>query len=63
MTFNERLPRKLKKQLKKNPEEWVEYLEEKRIAKEKHESLNLIFTRDYKRSGQLVRRLIRTGKW
>ena len=53
-----RLPRKMKKQLKKNPEEWQRYTERRRIAKENHESLNIIFTRDYERSHQIFRGII-----
>lgn len=55
----ERLPRKTKKQLKKNPEEWQRYVERRRVAKENHESLNIIFTRDYGKSNQIFRKIIR----
>lgn len=47
MSYKNRLPRKLKKQLKKMPEEWNKYLEERRLVKEREKSLDIIFTRDY----------------
>jgi hypothetical protein len=62
MSYSKRLPRKLKKQLKKSPEEWAEYKEKRRIAKERHESLDIIFTRNYKHSRKIIRRMFRTGR-
>lgn len=62
MSYNERLPRKLKKELKKNNEIWEEYKNERRIRKERHESLDIIFTRDYKDGSKIIRRLLRTGR-
>ena len=62
MSYDIRLPRKLKKQLKKNPEEWAEYVEQRKIAKERHEGLDTIFTRNYKHSRKMVRRIIWTGR-
>jgi hypothetical protein len=62
MTYSARIPRKVKKQLKKNSEEWQEYLEKRRLMKERHESLDIIFTRNYKHGRKLVRRMIRTGR-
>lgn len=56
---NERLPRKFKKQLKKNEEAWNEYLLEKKKARERHESLDIIFTRNYKNGARIFRRMIR----
>jgi hypothetical protein len=53
-----RLPRKLKKQLKKDHAEWQKYVEKKRTAKEKHESLNIIFTRNYNHSHRIFRKAI-----
>ena len=58
MSKYERLPRKLKKQLKKNPEEWEKYLR----AKEMSASLDIIFTRNYKHSHRIFQRTIRTGR-
>ena len=62
MSYSKRLPRKLKKQLKKSPEEWAEYKEKRRLAKERHESLDLIFTRNYRHSRNIIRRMIRIGR-
>ena len=62
MSYNKRLPRKLKKELKKNPEEWERFVEERKVAKERNEGLDIIFTRDYDNSRKIVRRLGRTGK-
>ena len=63
MSEYKRLPRKLKKDLKNNfPEEWNKLVEERRTAKEKHESLDIIFTRNYDNSHKIVRRMIRTGR-
>lgn len=59
MPENRRFPRKIKKQLKKDSETWEKYLEEKRIAKEKNESLDLIFSRNYSRSAQTFRNMFR----
>ena len=58
-TNKERLPRKVKKQLKKDKEAWNEYLLEKKKAKERHENLDIIFTRNYKNSTRIFRKMIR----
>jgi hypothetical protein len=62
MSKYDRLPRKLKKQLKKDPAEWEVYMKNWKVAKERHENLDLIFTRNYKHSKKLIRRIIRTGR-
>lgn len=62
MPYSKRLPRKLKKQLKKDIEEWNEYTEKRRVAKERNEGLDIIFTRNYSHSRRMVRRIIRTGR-
>ena len=56
-----KLPRKIKKQLKKNKEEWLKYKEEVRITKERHENLDIIFTRDYENGRRIFRKVLRTG--
>ena len=38
MSYNERLPRKLKKELKKNNEIWEQYEQERRLQKERNKS-------------------------
>ena len=58
MSIYKRLPRKLKKQLKKNPEEWQKYLEKKKTAKEKHESLDIIFTRNYRHTSRIFHKML-----
>ena len=58
MSKNERLPRKVKKQLKRNGE-WESYLENKRKIKERNENLDIIFTRNYKHSVRMLRRILR----
>ena len=58
MSKNERLPRKVKKQLKRNGE-WENYLQEKRQIKERDENLDVIFTRNYKHSLRIFRKVIR----
>ena len=62
MLNHKRLPRKFKKQLKKDLEKWQEYLEKRRVAREKHESLDIIFNRNYADGRRIFRRMIRTGK-
>ena len=62
MHSSRRLPRKMKKQLKKDKVAWHEYLEKRKVAKERHESLDLIFTRNYKNGSRTIRRMIRTGR-
>jgi hypothetical protein len=57
MSYNNRLPRKIKKELKKVPEEWKKYLEERRVAKEREKSLDLIFTRDYSSMRKIFQKL------
>lgn len=57
-----RIPRKLKKQLKKNPEEWERYLCERKTAKEMSKNLDVIFTRNYKHSHRIFQRVIKTGR-
>ena len=57
-----RLPRKLKKELKKNPEEWATYLKKKKESQERSESLDIIFTRNYKHNRKIFRKMIKTGK-
>ena len=59
MSKYKRLPRKLKKELKRDREAWEKYLSEKKKAKERHESLDIIFTRNYKNSAKIFRRMIR----
>ena len=58
----EKLPRKLKKQLKKNFEEWAAYLKERKAAKERSDGLDVIFTRNYKNSHKIFRKIIGTDK-
>ena len=58
MSKYDRLPRKIKKQLKKNPEEWAKYIEKKRVIKERNENLDLIFTRNYKHSMRIFRKMV-----
>ena len=62
MSYNERLPRKLKKELKKNNEIWEQYEQERRLRKERNKSLDIIFTGDYEDSSKIIRRLLRTGR-
>ena len=57
-----KLPRKIKKQLKKNPLEWEQYKENVKIMKERHENLDIIFTRDYKNGRKIFRRSLSIGK-
>lgn len=52
----------MKKQLKKNSQAWQEYLENRRMAKERHESLDVIFAGNYHNSSKIIRRIIRTGR-
>lgn len=44
-----RLPRKVKKVLKKDGEKWIEYKNEKSIWKEREEHLDVIFSNFKKR--------------
>lgn len=53
-----RLPRKVKKQLKKNPEAWENYQKERKLVKERDEHLDIIFTRNYKHSVKIFRKMI-----
>ena len=62
MPYSKRLPRKLKKQLKKDFEEWKNYKEKRRLAKERNKGLDMIFTRNYSHGGRIIRRMIRTGR-
>lgn len=62
MLYYKRFPRKLKKQLKKNPEEWENLVKERRVVKDREEHLDTIFTKDYDNSRKIVRRIIRTGR-
>lgn len=62
MLNHKRLPRKFKKQLKKDSEQWQEYLKKRRVAREKHESLDFIFDKNYMESRKILRRMFRTGK-
>ena len=62
MLNHKRLPRKLKKQLKKNMEQWQEYLEKRRVVKEKHESLDIIFDKNYEDSQRIIRRMIHISR-
>ena len=59
MSEYKRLPRKIKKQLKRDMEAWEEYLLQKEKAKEIDENLDIIFTRNYKQSLKIFRRVIR----
>ena len=59
MSEHRRLPRKVKKQLKKDPVAWEKYLLQKKRIKERNESLDIIFTRNYKHSSKIFRRMIR----
>ena len=62
MKYCPRLPRKLKKQLKKDPEGWAKYQEERRIMIEREKHMDKIFTRDYSSMGKVLRRMIKTGR-
>ena len=59
MSKYKRLPRKLKKELKKDQVAWENYLNGKKKAKERHENLDIIFTRNYKNSARILRRVLR----
>ena len=61
MNNDSRLPRKLKKQMKKNGE-WTVYKEKERQKKEKRDSIDVIFTRDYTNSHKTIRKIIKTGR-
>lgn len=60
MTHNKKLSKKEIKQL--NSERLSEGGEKEEVNREKQESMDLIFTRDYEQSRQIVRRMIRTGR-
>ena len=62
MSDYKRLPRKLKKQLKKNSQKWKEYLEERKTVRERSENLDIIFTRNFEHSHKIFQKIIRTGK-
>ena len=57
---NKRLEEVNKEPLKENLKELSEG--DKEIDKEKQESMDVLFTRDYEQSKQIFRRMIRTGR-
>ena len=57
----DKIPRKIKKVMKKNGV-WNTYVEERRREIEKEESLNLIFNRDYKNVRKVMRRMLHRGR-
>ena len=56
-----RIPRKLKKQLKKFPQEWQKFVEERKefLKREKH--LDTIFEGDYSNGKKILRKMFK--KW
>ena len=50
-----RLPRKLKKQIKKSPKDWKVYLQKRKEFRERNRNLDIIFTRDYENSKELFK--------
>lgn len=60
---NMRLPRRLKKLFKNNIiEEWNNFLKEKEAYKEREEHINKVFTRNYKDSRRVFRRMMKHGR-
>ena len=54
-----RLPRRVKKQLKKFPEKWQEYVIKKREFQTREEHLDTIFQGDYSNGGKIIRKMFK----
>ena len=57
----DKIPRKLKKKMKKEGT-WDSYVVERRREIEKEESLDLIFNRDYTNSRKVMRKMLHKGR-
>ena len=62
MTHGKKLSKKERKQLVEVNNKFLEESIESEVSQEKQESMDIIFTRDYEQSRQIVRRMIRTGR-
>lgn len=62
MTHGKKLSKKERKQLVEVNNKFLEEGIESEVSQEKQESMDIIFTRDYEQSRQIVRRMIRTGR-
>lgn len=59
----ERLPRKLKKAVKKNDiKKWLLFLKEKKATKERGEHLDKLFVKDYRNVYKVIHKMIRHGR-
>ena len=58
----ERIPRKLKKQLKKNLQEWEKFVTERKAAYRREEHLDIIFNKDYSNGRKVLRKMFRHGR-
>ena len=62
MTHGKKLSKKERKQLVEVNNKFLEESIGSEVSQEKQESMDIIFTRDYEQSRQIVRRMIRTGR-
>ena len=61
--MSKRLPRKLKKFFKSSlPEKWTLFLEKRKAKKEIQESLDFIFTKNYKNTRKIIHEAMRHDK-
>ena len=57
-----RIPRKLKKGLKKNLQEWEKFTTERKAAYKREQHLDVIFDKDYSNGGKVLRKMFHKGR-
>lgn len=58
----ERIPRKLKKGLKKDLQAWEKFVTERKTTFIREEHLDVIFTRDYSNGRRALRKMFKKGR-
>ena len=63
MRNSSRLPRKLKKLIKKRDfEKWMNFLAEKKVRKAREEHIDKLFMKDYENAYKVFHKIMRQGK-
>lgn len=57
-----RIPRKLKKGLKKDLQEWEKFIIERKAAYQRDQHLDVIFDRDYSNGRKVLRKMFHKGR-
>lgn len=58
--MNIRVPRKLKKRMKKVPQEWEKFVKERKEFLKREEHLDTIFNKDYSNGRKILRKMFKS---